>query len=147
MSTYLSDTLDKKGLFNGLATEIKRTGRLTGPFLYLLTAVGLGKKRAAFLLRDLVWIYGLEDNIARADRLYVQPMDIWTLRAAASVFQQQLPDNRELDLAIAQMLSEACYCASVSGVAFNQGAWKFGNKKVGRGNDYNVVIEREMASP
>ena len=123
------------GLFAGIARRANSTGALGSTYVELITVAGLGEKISSFLLRDLVWIYDIEERVLRGDRMFLQPVDVWVRRTAEVVFMQRFP-QRVPGLAVGNLVSEACCEARLSGIAFNQGAWVFGSQKVKNKSEY-----------
>ena len=139
MQVHHSGHFGDAGLFAGIADQVRKTGVLAKTYLELLEVVGLGEKISAFLLRDLVWIYDLEERVAPTDRMFLQPIDVWVRRAAEAVFMRPFPE-RVPSLTIGHLLAEACRQAQVSGIAFNQGAWFFGSQKVKKVDGYRKML-------
>jgi hypothetical protein len=118
------------GIFAGIAMNIESTGGLASTYLRLRDKGGLGEKIACFLLRDLVWIWDLENDIHEPDLVFLQPIDVWLREAARLITELDLPEKWAHNYVVAHLLSEACRNSRVSGVAVNQGAWYVGAKKV-----------------
>lgn len=130
----------EEGLFGRLAKQVATTGAAAPAYFALLTECGLGEKIAAFVLRDLVCIWKIEDRIEPTHLLFLQPIDVWVHRAAEIVLDCEFEAAKVPHLFVAHRLAEACAEAGVSGVRFNQGAWWFGSQVVGRGRDPNSVV-------
>ncbi len=143
MRIYFRTRHGGRGLFPTIATEVERTGSLAQSYVDLMTVARLGEKRAAFLLRDLAWIWDLEGRATPASLMFLQPIDVWVREAARTVLNDGLDDHVP-SLAVAHLLSEACLNAKVSGVAFNQGAWFFGSQVVKERSAYRRKLRREF---
>jgi len=112
------------------AKSLLAAGRAEDLYLELLSIEGFGEKIAALIVRDLAWLYDLEEAVPIRDRLYLQPVDIWIERIFYALwpeFSQKPPK-----WIIAKKIAEACARWSLSGVQFNQGAWWFGSQEVKR---------------
>lgn len=97
-------------------------------FLILSGIKGLGPKISCFLLRDLAWIFEIEDQLSPEKRLFLQPVDVWVRRTAYELWQE-FGDDTEWWL-IALRIASTCYAHGLSGIFFNQGSWYFGAREV-----------------
>ena len=109
---------------------VKATGKLEPQHLRIVDIRGVGPKSASTFLRDMVWLYGIEDQIEPADRLFVQPVDRWLRLIVKYVVPE--PDLEDpADWIVAGKISKYVRRANVSGVAFNMGTNFFGQRTVG----------------
>lgn len=130
-----------------LAESVERTGRLEPNFLRLVEMRGVGPKAASQILRDVVFLFDLEERLDPADRLYLQPIDKWTRAAAPYVIDE--PNANDLpDWILAGKLAKYARRAGVSGVRFNMGIRWFGSREVRAPEFFDAAIrERLNASP
>jgi hypothetical protein len=104
-------------------------------YLELLAIPGIGPKIAAFLCRDLVWIFGCEKALVASERPLLQPVDTWIRQIAILLwpeFKQVVEHHKagQVDFLIAARIVSAAHHFRQSGVAFNQGSWHFGSRVV-----------------
>ena len=95
--------------------------------------VQVGKKIAAFYLRDIVSVFNLENNIQNEDFIYLQPIDTWLRKIAKKI--NIVPQDAN-DRNIINMIVEQCNNENVSPILFNQGAWYLGY------NAFNILLDK-----
>lgn len=119
-------------LFKWIKMEVENSGRVEQVFVQLINNGGMGKKTAAFFLRDTIWLFDLEEKIVKPDKLYIQPIDTWVRTISKFLWEDfdHLRENDYIDFIIAKRIAEICGKLGVSGVKFNQGAWYFGSRLV-----------------
>ncbi len=108
---------------------VLQTTHIEPQFLRIVDIRGVGPKTTSTFLRDMAFLYGMEDQLAHADRLYVQPVDRW-IRLAASEVVQEFAENDAADWIVAGKLAKYTRKAGVSGIRFNMGASYFGTREV-----------------
>lgn len=108
---------------------IRKTGRVEPQFLRMVDVRGIGPKISSLFLRDVVVLYGMEDEIDHVDRLYVQPIDKWMRAIAPYVIDEPNADDLA-DWILAGKLSKYARKAKVSGTRFNMGVTWFGMREV-----------------
>ncbi|MDM7460615.1 MAG: hypothetical protein P3X24_003060 [bacterium] len=98
---------------------IVQSGRVE-PIHEKITGIkGIGPKVGALVLRDMVALYDLENQIDAGDFHYLQPVDTW-IRRIGPMLSDEITD-KTADWVIAGKLSKLCRRNRVSGVRFNQG--------------------------
>lgn len=95
--------------------------------------VQVGKKIAAFYLRDIVSVFQLENNISPDDFMYLQPIDTW-LRKIARKLNVDLQEAN--DISIIDWIINQCQNENISPILFNQGAWYLGY------NSFDILLEK-----
>lgn len=105
------------------------TQRIEPQFERIVDIRGVGPKTTSTLLRDLVLVFGVEDQLDNVDRLYVQPVDKW-IREFAEYLVPELREERSVDWVVAGKVSKYARHAGVSGIRFNLGATYFGIREV-----------------
>jgi hypothetical protein len=116
-------------------------------FLELLAIHGIGPKIAAFLCRDLAWIFDCEKCLPAGERLLLQPVDTWIRQIAVLLWPSEFKpvEHRkvgQVDFLIADRIVFATQRLGQSGVAFNQGSWYFGNHQVGASRNLETELLR-----
>lgn len=126
-------TLGKESLNNdynpfGYITQ-KIQNSMTDAFLALRNIKGIADKVASFLLRDMVSILDFEAKVPHEHGIFIQPVDRWVKETAICLWED-LGGERTPDWVIALRIVNKCNEFHVSGVRFNQGAWKYGTSEV-----------------
>lgn len=97
---------------------------MTDAFLSLRNIKGIGDKIGSFLLRDTVCILDVETEIRPEHRIFLQPIDRWVKETAICLWEDL--GERIPEWVIALRIVDKCNELDISGVRFNQGAWKYG---------------------
>ena len=105
------------------------TGRIEEEFNRIVDIRGVGPKSTSTFLRDVIQIFGCEDQIDPADRIYFQPVDRW-LRAIAQIIVPEPNMDQAADWIVAGKVSKYTRRAGVSGIRFNMGTTHFGQRVV-----------------
>lgn len=106
----------------------KTEGRVEPQFLRMVDVRGVGPKLASVFLRDVVYMYGLEDSIEPMDLLYIQPIDKW-IRLIGPYIAEEVTE-KTADWVLAGKLVKYTRRAEISGIRFNMGATYFGMREV-----------------
>jgi hypothetical protein len=133
--------LDNVGSVAGWVLKgVLQTDRVEPQFLRIVDIRGVGPKISSLFLRDVAHVFGLEAQIDRADRLYVQPIDKWLRLLAPYVIDE--PDVEvPADWVLAGKLAKYSRLAGVSGIRFNMGATYFGMREVKVPEMLDQVVE------
>ncbi len=114
---------------NWMLNNIADTHRIEEPFERIVDIRGVGPKSTSTFMRDVVYMFGYEDKIEPADRIYIHPIDRW-LRLMARYLVPEPGMEQAADWIIAGKVSKYSRRAGVSGIAFNMGSTYFGQKIV-----------------
>jgi len=110
-------------------------------FFLLRNIKGIGDKIAAFLLRDIVSMTGLDDEIQRQDQILLQPVDRWVNGISAYIWNN--PDRAPAWFVASRIISE-CEKYGYSPIKFNQGAWKYGTDVITNTNSITKVMSSDL---
>ena len=136
---------DGKGApwFEKAGSQIRETGRVLPIYLDLLLVRGIGEKIAAFLCRDLVWIFDCEDRLLSSEKLLIQPIDRWVRSISVQLWPEfeKFADRTSLDFLFASNICAATAKLKQSDVEFNQGSWYFGSQRVRDSNQLLTQLE------
>lgn len=124
---------------------IMQNDRIEPQFLRIVDIRGVGPKTTSSLLRDFVFLYGLEEQIDHADRLYFQPIDRWA-RQAAPYLIPEVHDEGAADWVLAGKLAKYARRSGVSGIRFNMGLTYFGVREVREPCRFDTLVN-ELFSP
>lgn len=112
--------------FRYIGKKVERS--MTDAFIALTNIKGIADKIAPFLLRDLVCILDREEKIPLEHRILLQPVDRWVKQTAICLWADL--GTRVSSWGIAMRIVDKCNEFGISGIRFNQGAWKYGTLKV-----------------
>lgn len=122
--------LDGVGSIAGwIVRGVLQTDHIEPQFLRIVDIRGVGPKTTSMFLRDVCYLFNLEDQLDHADRLYIQPIDRW-LRLAAAMIVPEIDSESAVDWVIAGKLAKYTRHAGLSGIRFNMGASYFGTREV-----------------
>jgi len=86
---------------------------------------GVGQKTASLFLRDLVYLFRLEDKVSERDVVYLQPIDTWVRKGLEKLLKLK-GSEEELKKKVAKVLRK--YSISVrDSIKFNMGLWYIGS--------------------
>ncbi|MBS1723053.1 MAG: hypothetical protein JSS66_08900 [Armatimonadetes bacterium] len=118
---------------------IEDTGHLEAQHLRIVDIRGVGPKSASTFIRDMVWLYDVEELLVPTDRVFVQPVDRWLRMMTPYVVPEEgLADPA--DWIVAGKISKYTRRAGLSGICFNMGTTYFGQKVVGDPSRFESAI-------
>ena len=112
-----------------LIETVQKTRRIEPCFERIVDIRGVGPKSTSTFMRDIVYIFDLEQIVEPADRIYIHPIDRW-LRTISRYIVPEPNMEKAADWIIAGKISKYSRRAGVSGIAFNMGTTFFGQKLV-----------------
>lgn len=122
--------IDGRGSLAGWAiSAVTRVRRLEVAFLRIVDIRGVGPKAASTLLRDIVYLFGLEETLDHSEQIYVQPIDRW-VRLAALWAIPELDGTSCADWIIAGKFPKFARRSGISSIRANMGATYFGTRVV-----------------
>lgn len=147
----LAQESPEHNLFKRISSMLEE-GNLLGAFATLR----IGDKITPFILRDMVLILGIEDEIGRktplAYQVFLQPIDIWVERIAKSIIkdfediEKLMKEDDKLEgglkWIIAYRIIEKCREYGYSPLRFNQGAWVYGSSHIEEKKRVQECLER-----
>jgi len=146
----LAQEIVKEGGCGSIALWIvdaaRRTGRIESQFMRMVELRGVGPKLSSLILRDVVYLFNLEDRIEPMDRLYFQPIDRWS-RVVADFVVEDYEDAA--DWILAGKLSKIARRSGASGTMFNMGVTYYGTRVVHTAEQFaaglnDMVIEKTV---
>jgi len=84
----------------------------------------IGDKTASFFLRDVVTIYGLDDQLSEGDYILLQPVDTWVRKVSTKL---GLTTEKTSDNELKSLIIKACLDNNISPMKLNQGMWYLGS--------------------
>lgn len=131
---------EKDNVIEWVQNEIDSAGKVKPIYDDLTNIKHIGRKIATFTIRDTVWIWDIEDDIVEKERRYLQPIDRWVRRTGDYLFPD-LTDPSDAELA--GELAEMCNKFNISNIAFNQGAFYVGAKKVEDAETFDDTLRQD----
>jgi hypothetical protein len=123
-----------------IAQGVMRTDRLEPQFMRLVDIRNVGPKLSSLLIRDVVYLYDLEEQVDPVDRLYVQPIDKW-IRLIAPYVSEEPGIEEAADWILAGKISKYTRRAGLSGIRFNMGTTYFGAREVRASEEFDAAID------
>ena len=105
----------------------RKTGRIENQFMRMVDVRGVGPKLSSLILRDVAYLFNLEDRIEPMDRLYIQPIDKWTREIAEFVVEDY---DDPPDWILAGKLAKVARKSGAKGCLFNMGVTYYGTREV-----------------
>lgn len=87
----------------------------------------IGPKIASLILRDVVYIYELENYLDKEDYYFLQPIDTWVHNLSKSI---DLVDRDKIYRGEAKDITDKCFGLGVNPIHYNQGAWYIGSNSL-----------------
>jgi hypothetical protein len=129
-----------------VAAGVHETARIESQFLRMVDIRGVGPKVSSLFMRDMVYIFNLEEQLDHVDRLYVQPMDKW-IRLIAPYIIDEVEPGEAADWVLAGKIAKYTRHGGISGIAFNMGANYFGAREVRDAESFDRVIRQALNQP
>jgi hypothetical protein len=134
--------LDGRGsIVDWIVGSAQATHRLEPQFMRIVDIRGIGPKLSSLFIRDVAFLFDLEDRIAPVDRLYVQPIDKW-LRATAPLVLPDMDSSQTADWILAGKVSKYARRTGVSGIRLNMGTSYFGYREARSPENIQSALER-----
>lgn len=127
------------GILSWIEREILASGRIESAFFRIVEVRGIGPKVATMILRDFVWLLGMEDQVAPIDRLYLVMVDKWLRLIAPYAIPNAIAAGMP-DWILAGKFAKQARLAGVSCIRFGMGASHLGYM-MGRDDLYSTAIE------
>lgn len=87
----------------------------------------IGSKIASLTLRDVVYIYELEDYLDKESYYYLQPIDTWVHKLSKEL---RLIDKDKIYRDEARDITNKCFELGINPIHYNQGAWYIGSNSL-----------------
>ncbi|HMS54757.1 MAG TPA: hypothetical protein PKA27_05105 [Fimbriimonadaceae bacterium] len=132
--------LDGRGsIVDWVVDAVDRSGHLEPEFLRMVDIRGVGPKLTSVFLRDIVFLFDLEDKVDFADRLYLQAVDKWLRQVAPHIIDEPGLDEAA-DWILSGKVAKWARHGGVSGVRLNMGITHFGVVRIGPTGDPRVAL-------
>lgn len=129
-----------------IASAAESSHRIEANFERIVDIRGMGPKSSSLILRDIVWVFDLEDRVDYADRLYLQPIDRW-LRGMVGHFIPELADQADAaDWVIAGKVSKYARHLELSGIRLNMGMTQYGASEITSIEQIPFVLRKRFAA-
>ncbi|MCH8978167.1 MAG: hypothetical protein IH945_02860 [Armatimonadetes bacterium] len=120
---------------------VSKTRRLEPQFERIVDIRGVGPKSTSTFMRDVAYLFDLEQRVEPADRIYIHPIDRW-LRMMARYLVPETGMEKVADWIIAGKISKYSRRAGVSGIAFNMGSTYFGQRVVKDPDNFEECLKQ-----
>lgn len=103
-----------------------KDGRLKNIYDELDDIFSFGPKICSLILRDIVIIFNLEDNISDEEYYLLQPIDTWVFQISTKL---DLIDNKDKSIdhiKHSKLICNKCLEYKINPIEFNQGVWYLG---------------------
>jgi hypothetical protein len=129
-----------------IVNSVQSTHRIEQDFERIVDIRGMGPKSSSLILRDMIWVFDLEDRVDFADRLYLQPVDRW-LRAMVGHFTPELTDQPDAaDWVIAGKMAKYARHLGLSGIRLNMGMTQYGTSEITSIEQIPFVLRKRFAA-
>jgi len=114
-----------------LKQKIKNEG-INAAYDWLISIIEIGDKIAGCILRDIIWLYGLEKVMkSKKDKEALTPVDTWVRQIIEDLYDKEKLSKNE----IKNKIIEGCNNCDTSLIAVNQGIWYIGS------HSWNIIKE------
>lgn len=117
---------EEKNILKFLVDQI-RAKKIMEAYVSLDGIWSIGSKIASLILRDVVYIYGLENYLDRESYYLLQPIDTWVHQLSKRV---GLVDKNKIYKGEAKDITEKCFEFKTNPIQYNQGAWYIGSNSL-----------------
>lgn len=117
---------NEKNILHFLIEQIK-SKKVAEAYRNLDGIWSIGPKIASLILRDVVYIYELENYLDREDYYFLQPIDTWVHNLSKSI---GLVDRDKIYRGEAKDITDKCFELEVNPIHYNQGAWYIGSNSL-----------------
>ena len=124
-----------------MISGVTKTRRLEPQFERVVDIRGVGPKSTSTFMRDMAYMFELEQQVEPADRIYIHPIDRW-LRMMARYLVPETGMEKVADWIIAGKISKYSRRAGVSGIAFNMGSTYFGQRVVKDPDNFEEALKK-----
>jgi len=122
---------NEKNILRFLVDQIK-SKKIPEAYRTLDGIWSVGPKIASLILRDVVYIYELENYLSDEDYYFLQPIDTWVHNLSKRI---ELVDNDKIYGDEAKDITDKCFEFGVNPIHYNQGVWYVGS------NSLKILLE------
>jgi len=117
---------NEKNILHFLIEQIK-SKKIAEVYRNLDGIWSIGPKIASLILRDVVYIYELENYLSDEDYYFLQPIDTWVHNLSKSI---DLVNKDKIYRGEAKDITDECFELGVNPMHYNQGAWYIGSNSL-----------------
>jgi len=117
---------NKKNILYFLIEQIK-SKKIAEAYRSLDGIWSIGPKIASLILRDVVYIYELENYLSDEEYYFLQPIDTWVHNLSKRI---ELVDRNKIYKVEAKDITDKCFKFGVNPIHYNQGAWYIGSNSL-----------------
>lgn len=116
----------EKNILKFLIEKIK-SNMISDAYEILDSVWSIGPKIASLILRDIAYIYELENNLKKEDYYFLQPIDTWVHKLSKEI---KLINKDKIYRNEAKDITDRCFNFGVNPIHYNQGAWYIGRNSL-----------------
>ena len=116
----------EKNILKFLIEKIK-SNMISDAYEILDSVWSIGPKIASLILRDIAYIYELENNLKKEDYYFLQPIDTWVHKFSKEI---KLINKDKIYRNEAKDITDRCFNFGVNPIHYNQGAWYIGRNSL-----------------
>jgi hypothetical protein len=117
---------NEKNILHFLIEQIK-SKKIAEAYRNLDGIWSIGPKITSLILRDVVYIYGLENYLSDEDYYFLQPIDTWVHNLSKKI---ELVNKSKIYKDEAKDITDKCFELGVNPIHYNQGAWYVGSNSL-----------------
>ena len=114
--------INEKNILHFLIEKI-RSKKIAEAYRNLDGIWSIGPKIASLILRDVVYIYELENYLSEEEYYFLQPIDTWVHNLSKRI---ELVNNDKIYRDEAKDITDKCFEFRVNPIHYNQGVWYVG---------------------
>ena len=122
---------NEKNILHFLIEQIK-SKKIAEAYQNLDGIWSIGPKIASLILRDVVYIYELENCLSDEEYYFLQPIDTWVHNLSKRI---ELVDRSKIYKVEAKDITDKCFELGVNPIHYNQGVWYVG------ANSLKILLE------
>ena len=123
--------INEKNILHFLIEKI-RSKKIAEAYRNLDGIWSIGPKIASLILRDVVYIYELENYLSEEEYYFLQPIDTWVHNLSKRI---ELVNNDKIYRDEAKDITDKCFEFRVNPIHYNQGVWYVGS------NSLKILLE------
>jgi len=117
---------NEKNILHFLIEQIK-SKKIAEAYQNLDGIWSIGPKIASLILRDVVYIYELENYLSDEEYYFLQPIDTWVHNLSKRI---ELVDRSKIYKVEAKDITDKCFELGVNPIHYNQGVWYIGSNSL-----------------
>jgi hypothetical protein len=148
--TELAQEIKRNGqsgsIHRWIVESVQETGIVEPLFMRIVDIRGVGPKLASLILRDAVFLGGVEDKLENTEHIYLQPIDRYVRQIAPYIVEE--PEEADApDWVLAGKIAKYVRLAGCSGIRFSMGVAYFGVREASNPIHFDATLQRLISEP